>query len=131
MADFYDEMADMARELLALTGRGGLGQGTINLVRYVPGPPPAQPWDPPSDPVRQDTTLKGAATGVSKEMIGAPVETGGQVVATDLSVIVAPWGGTYETGDVLEIDGAPVTILKIQNIPAAGTVSAIRFVVRR
>lgn len=130
MADLYDEMANVARELLAPTNEGGMGQGLIQLVRLVPGPPPVNPWDPPSDPVPEKTTLDGAASGVGKELIGAPVESGGQIVASDIQVIVAPWGGTYEPGDVLELDGMPVTILKISNIPAVGTVCAIKFVVR-
>lgn len=131
MSDFYDEMAAMTRELLAPTSGGGLGQGSIALVRYVDGPPPANPWDPPSEPTTVVTPLDGAARGVAKELIGAPVETGGQIVATDLQVIVSPWGGAYEPGDVLNLDDSPVTILKIDNIPAVGTVCAIRFVVRR
>ena len=127
---FYEDMAQTARDLLAPTDEGGLGQGTIELVRYVPGAPGANPWDPPASPTREVTVLDGAARGVAKELIGAPVETGGQIVATDLQVIVAPWGGEYEAGQVLEIDGAPVTVLKVENIPAAGTPCAIRFIVR-
>jgi len=127
---FYEDMAQVARDLLAPTDEGGLGQGSIALVRFVSGAPGTNPWDPPSAPTRQVTVLNGAARGVSKELIGAPVETGGQIVATDLQVIVAPWGGTYEPGQVLELDSNPVTILKIDNIPAAGPVCAIRFVVR-
>lgn len=130
MSDFYTEMAGVARELLAPTSEGGLGQGKIELVRYTPGAAPAQPWEPPATPTRTVTPLDGAASGVSKELIGAPVETGGQIVATDRQVIVAPWGGAYEPGDVLELDDAPVTVLKIINIPAVGTVCAIKFVVR-
>jgi hypothetical protein len=131
VADFYADMAEAARELLAPTSEGGLGQGTIQLVRYVEGPPPANPWEPPPPPSRQVTALDGAASGVSKELVGLPVETGGQIVATDLQVIVAPWGGEYDPGDVLEIDGAPVTVLSVRNIPAAGTTCAVRFLVRR
>lgn len=128
---FYEDMAQTARDLLAPTDAGGLGQGTIALVRYVPGAPSANPWDPPATPSREVTVLDGAARGVGKELIGAPVETGGQIVATDLQVIVAPWDGEYAAGQVLEIDGAPVTVLKVENIPAAGPVCAVRFVVRR
>lgn len=131
MADIYDRMQATARRLLAPTSEGGLGQGSIALVRYVPGAPGPDPWSPPSPSTRQITTLKGAARGVGKELIGAPVETGGQIVATDLIVIVAPWGGAYEPTDVLEIDGIPLSILSAKNIPAAGTVCAIQFVVRR
>lgn len=130
MGEFYSDMAQMARELLAPTSEGGLGQGYIELVRYLPGPPPANPWDPPAQPERDITVLDGAARGVSKELIGAPVENGGQIIATDLQVIVAPWGGEYQPADTLEIDGAPVTVLRVENIPAAGIVCAVRFLVR-
>lgn len=131
MADFYDEMAGVTREMLAPTSEGGLGQGKVALVRYVPGPPPANAWDPPSPPSRQVTPLDGAARGVGKELVGAPVENGGQIVATDLQVIVAPFAGEYGPTDVLEIDDAPVTVLKVERIPAAGVVCAVRFLVRQ
>lgn len=129
--DFYAEMAGVVREMLAPTSAGGLGQGTIELVRYLDAPAPANPWDPPATQEREITVLDGAARGVGKDLIGAPVENGGQIIATDLSVIVAPWGGSYEPADVLTIDGDPVTILKVENIPAAGITCAIKFVVRR
>ncbi len=131
MADFYDDMLAVAVELLSPTSDGGLGQGSITLVRQTPGAPGPNPWDPPTDPTLTTTTLNGAARGVAKELIGAPVESGGQIVATDEQVIVSPWGGAYEPADVLELDGVPVTILKVENIPAVGTVCAVRFVVRR
>lgn len=133
MADFYEDMAGVAREILSPTASGGLGQGSIELVRYIdPKPDPdAQPWDPPAVPEREITVLDGAASGVSAELVGTPVENGGQIVATDLSVIVAPWGGDYAPTDVLTINGAPVTVLKIENIPAAGITCAVRFVARR
>lgn len=131
MGDFYDDMAGVARELLAPTSQGGLGQGSIVLVRYTPGPTPPNAWDPPSEPARTETALNGAASGVSKEMVGVEASPGTTIVATDLQIIVAPWGGAVEPADVLELDGSPVTILSVQNIPAVGTPAAIRFVVRR
>ncbi|ALJ12635.1 hypothetical protein [Sphingopyxis macrogoltabida] len=130
MGEFYADMRAMATELLAPTSEGGLGQGSIALVRETPGAPGANPWDPPAPSTYVRTPLNGAARGVAKELIGAPVETGGQIVATDKQVIVAPWGAAYDPGDVLELDGAPVTVLKIDNIPAVGVVCAIRFIVR-
>lgn len=128
---FYAEMAQTVRDLLLPDDEGGLGQGDIVLVRSTPGPAPANPWDPPSQAVRERISLDGAARGVGKELIGAPVENGGQIVATDLSVIVAPWGGEYGPRDVLEIDGRAVTVLKVERIPEAGLTCAIRFTVRR
>jgi hypothetical protein len=131
MDDFYASMRQAARDLLAPTDEGGLGQGSIELVRYLEVATAGDPWDAPAPPEREITVLDGVARGVGKELIGTPIETGGQIVATDLQVIVAPWGGAYEPGDVLEVNGNPVTVLKVRNIPEAGTVCAIRFVVRR
>lgn len=131
MDDFYASMRQTAVDLLAPTSEGGLGQGSIELVRYLDAPAPANPWDAPGVQEREITVLDGAARGIGKELIGASVENGGQIVATDLQVIVAPWGGGCEPADVLTIDGEPVTILKVENIPAAGLVCAVRFVVRR
>lgn len=127
MADFYSEMAQMATELLAPTSEGGLGQGSIVLSRQssVSG---TNPWDPPVT-TTQEETLRGAVRGVSKELIG--VEVGGTVVlASDRQAICAPPSMGYTAGDTLVVDGVPVHIVAVQNIPAAGTVSAVRFIIR-
>ncbi|WP_311271044.1 hypothetical protein [Sphingobium sp. WCS2017Hpa-17] len=136
MGDFYDDMRAVGRELLAPTSAGGLGQGEIAITRYVAGPAPVNPWDAPSPPTPERIPLDGAARGVGKELVGTPVENGGQIVATDLLVIVAvPESGynadDYEPADVLEIDGAPVTVMSVKNIPAAGIPCAIQFVARQ
>ncbi|WP_395326931.1 hypothetical protein WBP06_09460 [Novosphingobium sp. BL-8H] len=131
MGEFYADMRQTAIDLLAPASEGGLGQGSIALVRLVPGPPPANEWNPPADPTREVTPLDGAARGVGKELIGAPIETGGQIVATDLIAIVAPWDGEYDPADAVELDGKPVTVLSVKNIPAVGTVCAVQFVLRQ
>lgn len=128
---FYEDMRQVAIDLLAPTDEGGLGQGTIELVRYVPGVPGPDPWSPPAEPSREITPLNGVARGVGKELVGLPVETGGQIVATDLVVLVASWGGEYGPGWVLEVDGLPVTVLRVRNIPEAGITCAIQFIARR
>jgi len=127
MADFYSEMAQMAEELLAPTSEGGLGQGSIVLSRQtsVPGD---NPWDPPVTASITET-LKGAVRGVSKELIGE--EVGGTVIlASDRQAICAPPSMGYTAGDTLVVDDVPVHIVAVQNIPAAGTVSAVRFIIR-
>lgn len=127
MSDFYAEMGQMATELLAPTSQGGLGQGTIVLSRQS-SEPGANPWDPPVTTSTTET-LKGAARGVSQELVG--VEVGGTVIlASDRQVICAPIEMGYAAGDTLIIDGVPVHIVAVQPIPAAGVTSAIRFVVR-
>lgn len=129
MPDFYEEMAAVTAEMLAPTSEGGLGQGTIKLIRFTPGADPAEPWMPPTTPTRTELTLKGAAKGVSEKYIGT--QAGGQaIVASDREVIVAPFAGEYDPADVLEIDGQVATVLAVENIPAAGTVAAVRFICR-
>ena len=129
MSDFYAVMAAMTAELLAPTGDGGLGQGSIVLVRYTPGEEPENEWEPPTEPTRSERTLAGAVKGVSKELVGTQAGNTA-IVASDLEVIVAPFAGEYDPADVLEIDGTPVTVLSVRNIPAAGTVAAVKFIVR-
>ena len=127
MADFYADMARMVNDLLSPTSQNGLGQGIIVLSRQssVPG---TSPWDPPVTTTTIET-LKGAVRGVSKELIG--VEVGGTVIlASDRQAICAPPSMGYTAGDTLVVDGVPVTIISVQNIPAAGTVSAVRFIIR-
>lgn len=131
MSGFYDDMRAMVADLFQPDADGGLGQGEIELVLLVPGAPGANAWDPPADPTRQVTPLNGVARGVGKELVGLPVENGGQIVASDLLVIVEPWGADYDPAFVLEIDGKAVTVLSVQNVPEAGTVCAVKFVARR
>ncbi len=131
MMDFYDEMAGVTAELLAPTSAGGLGQGVIVLVQYTPGPPPTESWLPPSPPVPSRAPLNGAVSGVGKDLIGTALENGTTIVAGDLKVIVAPWGGSASPEDVLELDGAPATVMKVEPIPAIGTAAAVRMIVRR
>ncbi len=127
MADFYGSMQAMARDLLAPTSAGGLGQGTLMLTRRT-RIPPANEWEDPAW-AAQSETLRGAMSGVSKEWIG--VEAGGAIiVASDRQAICAVPAMEYAPGDVLSVDGKPVTVLRVDNIPAAGTPAAVRFLIR-
>lgn len=131
MADIYTRMAGVSQRLLRPAVDGGMGQGEIVLVQSQPRPAPAEPWLPPSPPTQTRTPLDGAVRGVGKELIGTPLENGTAIVAGDLMVIVAPWGGTAKPEDVLELDGAPATVMKVEPIPATGVTSVVRMVVRR
>lgn len=124
---FYDEMAAVVAELLA---PDALGQGTVQLVRVIPGAAGANPWDKVT-PTTATETLRAAVRGVSKQFAGMPTDNaGGVVLATDLEVIAAVPSIPYKPGDRLTIDGAAVTVLRCDNIPAAGTPAAVRFIVR-
>lgn len=129
MGDFYADMGKMAASLLAPTDQGGLGQGELKLTRVTPGvADPTKPWIP-VQPTTQTETLSGAVRGVSEKLVGT--EVGGQViVASDRMAICAVPVMKYKAGDVLSVDGVPVHIISFDNIPAAGTPSAVRFVIR-
>lgn len=128
MADFYAEMAAMTAGLLAPTSQGGLGQGTVTLTLSTPGAPGANPWDPVT-PTKQTETLKAAVRGVDARLVGT--EVGGSVIlASDRQAICAVPAMAYTAGDTLSVDGVPVHIISVERIPAAGTVSAVKFIIR-
>lgn len=127
MANFYAEMAQVARDLLAPTSAGGLGQGQIVLSRITQGVPPND-WTPPEETI-QSETIRGAVRGISKELVGT--EVGGTVLLmSDRQAICEVPVMAYTAGDILSVDGVPVTILSVSNIPAAGVTSAVRFLIR-
>lgn len=132
MADFFDDMAAMARDILKPSNQGGLGArtGSIQYVRLTPGTPPTNPWDAPSPPVRTELDVRAQAFGISKELVGTMIENTA-LVATDLYVICERIPDGYQPTDIIEIDGADVTILGVQRIPAAGIASAVKFFIRR
>lgn len=129
MADFYSDMAVVVAQLLAPTAQGGLGQGEIVLNRSTPGVEnPDAPWEP-VEPVTQSETLSGAVSGVSKKLVGT--EVGGTVLlASDRQAICSVPSIGYTAGDTLVVDGAPVHIIAVEKIPAAGITSAVKFYIR-
>jgi hypothetical protein len=68
-------------------------------------------------------------SGISQQLVGA--EMGGAVLlASDRQAICEAPRMEYQAGDVLSVDGFPVHILGVKRIPAAGTVSAVKFFIR-
>ena len=128
-SDFYQAMANMTRELLAPTSQNGLGQGVIRLIRVTPGVvDQTKPWLP-VQPSEQTELLKGAVKGVSSKLVGTEVASA-VILASDREAICAAPAMQYQAGDILSVDGVRVNILSVQRIPAAGTVSAVRFIIR-
>lgn len=129
MGEFYSEMAKMARDLLAPTSHGGLGQGAIILHKITAGAPdPANPYDP-VDPIVTSHEIRGAARGVSDDLVGAAAGDT-VIVSTDLMVVTEVISATPTTADTLSIDGVGHNIISVQKIPAAGIVAAYRMIVR-
>ncbi len=129
MADFYADMAKMARGLLAPTSQGGLGQGVITLTQSTPGTPdPLEPWKPVT-PTTQTITLRGAGRGGAARL-GGPEGGGAVLLATDRQAITEVPPIEYTAGDTLTVDGVGMKILAVERIPAAGTPSAVKFFIR-
>lgn len=137
--DFFEEMQQMARELLAPTSQGGFGQGRVVLVRNPPAVAnPAGDWEEPGrpSPLREvvGASVSGALpAGQQSQEYGDGVV----ILSTDLKVLTAvpqevdwrmdPKGVVLE----LEIDGKLMTVLRSKGIMAAGIPAAIEFIVRR
>lgn len=102
---FYDDMRQVAADLLKPDTAGGLGMGAIQIVRLTPGVPnPAAPWVP----VAPTETI--ATVNQVKTTDGEYVDRG-TVIKTDLYFMTTPpaWGlGPVMPGDVVRIGGVQV-----------------------
>lgn len=129
MADIYTRGQAITRRLLRPGSQGGMGQGAIILTRTIKGTPdPATPWIPPVD-TDQTELLRAAVRGVDKRLVGT--EMGGAVLlASDRQAICAVPAMDYNAGDTLVVDGKPVNIIAVENVPAAGFRSAVKFFIR-
>lgn len=126
---FYDEMAAMVRDLTKPDSQGGLGQGSLAIIRLVPGAQdPAKPWEPVS-PTEQVEPIQGAVRGVSSRLVGTEVNGVVLNISDRIAITEVP-KIPYTAGDKLSVDGKIVTVLHVENIPAAGTTAAVRFIIR-
>ncbi len=124
---FYDDMAQVTRDLLAPDTAGGLGQGAITLVRTTPGTPdPSQPWVP----VTPTTTTEDVnqISNTKAEYISA-----GTIVQTDLAyVIEAPRVIQPKPGDTVQVGGAHVGgIVHVVRFPPHGVTVLVKLWVNR
>lgn len=103
-------------------------RGNVVLVRKTLSPGENE-WD---DPVLTEETeaLDAVVTGINAQMIGTPVTAGGPVfLASDRQVLCAT-PVEYGANDVIRIDGKAVTVLRVDNILAAGDPLAVKLFVR-
>ena len=139
MADFYDEMAEMASEMLSPTSEGGLGQGTVVLIRRAPGPRnDLEPWNPPS-PTEHRETLKAAVSIIQSRFSSSAGYMGETTILEgDLQAVAAvpkaiDWipGGSDNATFYLQLDGGnEIPIIQVSTIPEAGTPVAVIFIAR-
>lgn len=125
---FFQDMANMPRDMLKPESNGGLGTGVVQLKRIVSSEPdPNNPWG--NSTTETVETLDAAVLGTDSKMVGTTMGST-VLMASDLVVVAAVPKMQVESGDTLTIDGRNVKILSVQPIPAAGTMSAIKFFVR-
>lgn len=103
---FYDEMQDVATELLT-----EFKQGTIVYRAQAAG---AQPWDPVT--YTDTPVIGGTVKGVSQRYVTDLVTT------SDLHAILPVFGATPTNAGRLIIDGVERQIISVMPSPAAGTV---------
>lgn len=91
--------------------------GDVTLTRLTAGPPPAQPWDPPSDPVLVSEALPFIATDVASELLAS-----GVVLVDDLyGVLAVPSAELAEpqVGDTVTASGTAYTVLTAKPVHSA------------
>lgn len=120
VADIYERAQATASRLL-----GRFAQGVVTLTRVTrASADPATPWIPGAE-TTTSYALSATVRGVSKELVD-----GTAILATDLQVMAAVPGVEPALTDRIEIDGQSMTIVRIDQIPAAGLAVAYRMVVR-
>lgn len=138
MADFYDEMAQMADELLSPTSQGGLGQGTVELIRRTATKDPLEPWQKPV--VTEQRELLKAAVSIVQSRFSSSAGYMGEtmILEGDLRVVSAvpkeiDWipGGTDSVSMFVQLDGGlEIPVVQVSTIPEAGIPVAIVFIAR-
>lgn len=114
---FYDDMADMASDLLQEFDQGGLV-----LMRQVAGNGPPHN---PGPTTWVDEPIAGVAEGVTGEHLKDSL-----IQSSDLAVTM-PGHAHPAMTDRVKSAGQEYTIVKITPIPAAGTPAAYEVIIRR
>ena len=126
MTSIYDRGAALTARMLA---PDKYGQGVVKLIRVTQGVvDPDKPWLP-VETTEKTETLKAAVKGVSSKLVGTEVGSA-VILASDREVVCAPPAMDYQAGDIMSIDSVRVTVLSVERIPEAGTVSAVKFIIR-
>lgn len=113
MSDFYDEMADVASELIKEFNQGA--------IKYIE---PGEVTGPSFDPIYGEPTpypVKATVRGVSQQYIQE-----GYISASDLQATVSVFNVAPSISGTLEIDGKEHQIIQVDAIPASGTTVAWR-----
>ena len=114
----YDDLRVVATDLLTDFDQGGL---VLRVATKGAGPA-----HNPGATTYADTSFPGVARGVSQRYVD-----GSLIIATDKQVTMPANFGTPVVEDLLTLDGTDHQILKVIQIPAAGTAVAFVLIVRK
>lgn len=103
-----------------LLKKNSMGEVTITRVTTIPA---ANSWDEP-EIVQSTNIVDAVAFGVASKYIDNVT-----ILATDLTVTMAV-PSQYAVGDIINIDGSPITIIESIPVPAAGDPAFLKFIVR-
>lgn len=117
MGDFYNRLQGTASKLLTKFNQGSikyLAQGTTTGPSWAPvvGLP-------------TEYTMKATATGVAQKFVDGTL-----VLASDIQIMCAVFDVSPTTSGVIDIDGREHQIVRVDQIPAAGTPVAWRIFCR-
>ena len=106
MSDFYQEMQDVATDVLTEFDQG------VTLVQVTKGAGPS--YDPGADS-EVDVVIPGTASGVSKKYVN-----GDSILESDLQAVIAASVAVPTMNDKLKINSDTKKIISIKAVPAAG-----------
>lgn len=122
---FYDEMQDVATELL-----GEFQQGVVQLVRVTQGASdPATPWEP-GVPTETTYELNATVGTTYVNNASATYDDGSLILASDVVVTCSVPVVTPMLSDRVVIDGRAYSVKQVNALPAAGTPAAYKIFVR-
>lgn len=114
---FYEEMQDVADELLA-----EFGQGSVAVVPAAASiADPNRPWDKtltPGTPVPVDATV----SKVDRKFIN------GTTIVENMDMVILPGATAVTEQDKLSVDGKLRKIVKVFPVPAAGVPAVLKAV---
>jgi hypothetical protein len=111
----YNRLRATTTRLMSTYGQGVVEFGTTTTVDG------AEEWLPPTVTTTWET-INATVSGVSKEYVDQV-----NVIASDRQILTQ---AEISPGQLIRIDGAVVTVLRVVPIPAAGEPVAVRYIVR-
>lgn len=120
---FYDEMADVASEVL-----DEFKQGTVTLKRPGVPTPAVNSWDKPTPAAPTSYTLKATVADAQSDKATRAYVDGETILGSDAVVTCAVPAVEPALTDVVEVNGIAKPIKKVIRIPASGTAVAFKLI---